>query len=362
VRYHERHREQLPELVRLSRRVETVHADRPECPHGLADHLEDMLQELESHMQKEEQILFPLIAQGMSPTGLPPVEVMRFEHDQHGQSLAQMVSLAHGLAMPRGACNTWRALLAGLQTLREDLMQHIHLENNVLFEGLNAPEAATRYRGRLRRGLRLRRRGRLTLLPVLRGALAMVCSEPDCQLIARALAPSVIPSEACDRLLQAACVIDVPIGLIQHATPAKPLPSLWLLRRGQLAAGGLDRRGRFTELFRVQAGEWVDVFGALGQPGWFRSLMATEPSELLALPIDAVLRIAQQHPRWAWPSARCWPPGPGPARRADRCPHPRPGCPPGRRILDETAGRDGASSQPVWQMAVRKQQLAQQLG
>jgi regulator of cell morphogenesis and NO signaling len=143
VRYHERHREQLPELVRLSRRVETVHADRPECPHGLADHLEDMLQELESHMQKEEQILFPLIAQGMSPTGLPPVEVMRFEHDQHGQSLAQMVSLAHGLAMPRGACNTWRALVAGLQTLREDLMQHIHLENNVLFEGLNAPEAAT---------------------------------------------------------------------------------------------------------------------------------------------------------------------------------------------------------------------------
>ena len=61
----------------------------------------------------------------------------------------------------------------------------------------------------------------------------MVCSEPDCQLIARALAPSVIPPEACDRLLQAACVIDVPIGLVQHPTPAKPLPSLWLLRRGR---------------------------------------------------------------------------------------------------------------------------------
>jgi regulator of cell morphogenesis and NO signaling len=49
-----------------------------------------------------------------------------------------MVELAHGLAMPRAACNTWRALLAGLHTLREDLMQHIHLENNILFEGLNA--------------------------------------------------------------------------------------------------------------------------------------------------------------------------------------------------------------------------------
>ncbi|WP_374588848.1 Crp/Fnr family transcriptional regulator [Ideonella dechloratans] len=191
----------------------------------------------------------------------------------------------------------------------------------------------------------------------------MVCSEPDCQLIARALAPSVIPSEACDRLLQAACVIDVPIGLIQHATPAKPLPSLWLLRRGQLAAGGLDRRGRFTELFRVQAGEWVDVFGALGhQPGWFRSLMATEPSELLALPIDAVLRIAQQHPAVGGAfgqvlasQAQALRDGLTDARTrglAARL---------ARRILDETAGRDGAP-QPVWQMAVRKQQLAQQLG
>jgi regulator of cell morphogenesis and NO signaling len=42
---------------------------------------------------------------------------------------------------PRGACNTWRALLAGLHTLRNDLMQHIHLENNILFEGLATGQA-----------------------------------------------------------------------------------------------------------------------------------------------------------------------------------------------------------------------------
>lgn len=136
-RYHARHRQQLPELIRLSRRVETVHGDRPECPHGLASHLETMLQELESHMQKEEQILFPLLQKGVPPQGLPPVAMMRFEHDQHGEALARMVALAHGLVHPRGACNTWRALMAGLVTLKQDLMQHIHLENNVLFEGLN---------------------------------------------------------------------------------------------------------------------------------------------------------------------------------------------------------------------------------
>jgi regulator of cell morphogenesis and NO signaling len=138
VRYHERHRQQLPELIRLARRVETVHAGRPECPHGLADHLEVMQRELEDHMQKEEQVLFPMLNRGVPPVGLPPVQMMRLEHDAHGQALARMVELAHGLVQPRGACNTWRALLTGLQTLREDLMQHIHLENNILFEGLNS--------------------------------------------------------------------------------------------------------------------------------------------------------------------------------------------------------------------------------
>lgn len=140
-RYHDRHRQQLPELMRLARRVETVHAERPECPHGLADHLEGMLQSLESHMQKEEQMLFPLLQHGVPPVGLPPVQMMRLEHEQHGEALARMAELAHGLAMPRAACNTWRALLAGLHTLREDVMQHIHLENNILFEGLSAPPA-----------------------------------------------------------------------------------------------------------------------------------------------------------------------------------------------------------------------------
>ncbi len=133
-RYHAAHRQQLPELVRLSRRVESVHADRPECPHGLADHLEGMAHELESHMQKEEQILFPLLAQGIPAAGLPPVNVMRHEHDQHGLALERMVALAHQLDMPRGACNTWRALITGLRSLRADLMEHIHLENNLLFE------------------------------------------------------------------------------------------------------------------------------------------------------------------------------------------------------------------------------------
>jgi len=134
VRFHERHREQLPELIRLARRVETVHGERPDCPVGLADHLTDMRQELESHMQKEEQVLFPMLKRGMGTMVGGPIQVMRMEHDSHGESLQRIAELTNNITLPQAACNTWRALYLGLRALREDLMEHIHLENNILFE------------------------------------------------------------------------------------------------------------------------------------------------------------------------------------------------------------------------------------
>ncbi|AZG13309.1 iron-sulfur cluster repair protein YtfE [Cupriavidus pauculus] len=133
-RFHERHREQLPELIRLARRVEEVHGDRPDCPVGLADHLGVMHQELLSHMQKEEQVLFPMLARGMNAMAGAPITVMRMEHDDHGVALERLAELTGDITLPRAACNTWRALYLGLRTFREDLMEHIHLENNVLFD------------------------------------------------------------------------------------------------------------------------------------------------------------------------------------------------------------------------------------
>lgn len=138
-RYHERHREDLPELIRLARRVEHVHGERAGCPTGLADHLEVMFQELLSHMMKEEQVVFPMLLEGDNGEARSPVSLMRLEHDQHGEALARLEALTDDITAPADACNTWNALYAGLARLREDLMQHIHLENNVLF--LNAERA-----------------------------------------------------------------------------------------------------------------------------------------------------------------------------------------------------------------------------
>lgn len=132
TRYHAVHREQLPELIRMARRVEAVHREHPEVPHGLADHLETMEVELLEHMEKEEQVLFPAIERGGAGL-LGPITVMRDEHTGHGEHLERLAALTRDHTPPAGACNTWRALYAGTAQLTSDLINHIHLENNVLF-------------------------------------------------------------------------------------------------------------------------------------------------------------------------------------------------------------------------------------
>ncbi|MFT5734879.1 MAG: regulator of cell morphogenesis and NO signaling [Planctomycetota bacterium] len=132
-RFHADHREELPRLIAMAEKVESVHAEKPDCPKGLAKHLAMMMESLEDHMQKEEQILFPAIEAGRGPEAAMPVRVMESEHRDHGLNLERLAALAHGYEPPADACNTWTALYLGLKQLQEDLMQHIHLENNVLF-------------------------------------------------------------------------------------------------------------------------------------------------------------------------------------------------------------------------------------
>ncbi|MEZ6185053.1 MAG: iron-sulfur cluster repair di-iron protein [Planctomycetota bacterium] len=130
-RYHEPLRAELSRCLAMARKVEAVHRAKESCPHGLAEHLGQMSLDLESHMQKEEQILFPLIREGRPPA--MPIRVMVKEHDDHAVALRRLRSLTSDYQPPREACATWRALFLGLAQLERDLMEHIHLENYVLF-------------------------------------------------------------------------------------------------------------------------------------------------------------------------------------------------------------------------------------
>ncbi len=141
-RYHEVHRQQLPELIRMARRVEAVHRDHPQVPKGLGDFLETLEAELLSHMQKEEMILFPMMKGGGSAMAVHPIAMMRSEHVEHGLNLDRLLAMTQNAVPPQEACNTWCALYAGIAQLNDDLINHIHLENNVLFPQFDGTQAA----------------------------------------------------------------------------------------------------------------------------------------------------------------------------------------------------------------------------
>lgn len=133
LRFHETHRRELPELVRLARRVEAVHRDHPGVPRGLADLLDTASAALTAHMSKEEQVLFPAMAIDYRDSLDIPILVMRHEHDEHGEIIRRLEQITDGFTTPADACGSWRALYSGAAKFLADLMEHIHLENNVLF-------------------------------------------------------------------------------------------------------------------------------------------------------------------------------------------------------------------------------------
>ncbi|WP_118812408.1 iron-sulfur cluster repair protein YtfE [Haemophilus influenzae] len=133
TRFHNRHREQLPELITLAEKVENVHADRDDYPIGVTAQLEKIYAELSQHLMKEEQILFPMIKMGNYAMASMPIRVMEMEHDEAGQDVEVIKSLTNNCTLPADACFSWKALYSGINEFIDDLMHHIHLENNILF-------------------------------------------------------------------------------------------------------------------------------------------------------------------------------------------------------------------------------------
>ncbi|HQT72442.1 MAG: iron-sulfur cluster repair di-iron protein [Acidiphilium sp. 37-67-22] len=140
TRYHAVHLAELPNLRDLAAKVEATHRKHPAVPDGLAETLSRMIAELRLHQQREEVVLFPLLAQGGGEMARAAIQVMRAEHEDHGAVLAGIEAITGGRVAPQGACATWRALYLGLGKFHDDLMMHVHLENNVLFPRFETTE------------------------------------------------------------------------------------------------------------------------------------------------------------------------------------------------------------------------------
>ncbi|TYB87931.1 DUF542 domain-containing protein [Oceaniovalibus sp. ACAM 378] len=133
TRYHAVHRRQIPDLIDLSHRVETAHVNHPQVPAGLAETLTRFMGEMEVHMKKEELILFPAMRQKAMDRLGNPLRELRHDHNDHAFFLDQIARLTEDLCAPTDACASWQALYSEAGRSKADLMEHIHLENNVLF-------------------------------------------------------------------------------------------------------------------------------------------------------------------------------------------------------------------------------------
>jgi len=135
-------RRELPRVQALADKVARVHGEgRPDLV-TLSRVVQEFSWELDSHMQKEEQILFPMIRQleggGAGPamgcgSVAGPIRQMELEHDGAGEALAEMRRLTGDFQPPMEACGTWRALYHALAELEADMHRHVHEENNILF-------------------------------------------------------------------------------------------------------------------------------------------------------------------------------------------------------------------------------------
>lgn len=154
--HHQAVRQELPRLSQIARKLALKHSERAPELSQVADLVEDLRLDMFNHLQKEEQILFPYIAQMDQDSPLAcmppqscfrsvthPVFMMAQEHESATNILARIEKLTRGYKVPEWACTNYLALCSGLKRFQADLRQHVYLENELLFPRAIEMESAT---------------------------------------------------------------------------------------------------------------------------------------------------------------------------------------------------------------------------
>jgi len=146
AKHHVFTRDELARLDALLSKVCSVHGKNHEELFRVQNLFQDMNRDLIPHMQKEEMVLFPYIEQmeaaasegrtAPAPffgTVKNPIRMMMMEHETVGEILKQIRQISGGFSVPEDGCISYQTLYKALDALEQDLHQHIHLENNILF-------------------------------------------------------------------------------------------------------------------------------------------------------------------------------------------------------------------------------------
>lgn len=130
----------------LALKVANVHGNSHPEVEEVARLFSNIVNVFPDHLNKEENSLFPYIkklvqikkgsqnvSELLSVTVENPIDVMKKEHDEAGNIFKEMRRVSNNFLLPADACNSYTYLYQKLNEFEEDLHQHVHLENNILF-------------------------------------------------------------------------------------------------------------------------------------------------------------------------------------------------------------------------------------
>ncbi|MGV8983698.1 iron-sulfur cluster repair di-iron protein [Clostridium sp.] len=131
---------ELPKISKLVLTILSVHGKNHEELFRVHKLFNNLRTELESHLVKEEEFLFPLIIQyekgkdeKVRSAALKLIDEIEQEHTGAGDIIKELREITNHYNMPKDGCGTFDLTYKKLLELEVDLFQHIHLENNILF-------------------------------------------------------------------------------------------------------------------------------------------------------------------------------------------------------------------------------------
>lgn len=139
--HHRYVREKGPIIQELAHKVADVHAQQHPELVNLSKELDAFLDDLYHHLDKEEKQLFPATKNEQELTSKQVDQLIQFlisEHEDSGKELQQLRKITQNYTLPANACNSYTSLFSQIESFESDLLQHIHLENNILFPKLLA--------------------------------------------------------------------------------------------------------------------------------------------------------------------------------------------------------------------------------
>lgn len=140
--HHEYVRRAIPEIGALLEKVCAAHGEDNFELLNIQQDFSDLAEELTNHMAKEEVALFPAIKRleshsdsehPLADTLQAPITMMEEEHVVAGDLMKSIRNLSNNYTVPEYACPTYRVTYQKLKEFDDDLMTHVHLENNILF-------------------------------------------------------------------------------------------------------------------------------------------------------------------------------------------------------------------------------------